>query len=80
MHVAKIERHYKGKVYASFLLRRSVREGARVRHQTLGNLSRLPSHVIDLVRRSLQGETFLSPQDSFQIVRSARCESAGSRT
>jgi hypothetical protein len=70
MHVAKIERRYKGRVYASYLLRRSVRDGAKVRHQTLGNLSRLPLPVIDLVRRSLQGEAFLSPQDSFEIVRS----------
>jgi hypothetical protein len=70
MHVAKIERRYKGKVYASYLLRRSVRDGPRVRHQTLGNLSRLPLPVIDLVRRSLQGEAFLAPGDSFEIVRS----------
>ena len=69
MHVAKIERKSKGKVYRSFLLRRSVREGKHVRHQTLGNLSHLPAHVIDLVRRSLQGETFLAPGDAFEIQR-----------
>ena len=70
MHVAKIERKHGHKVYRSFLLRRSFRDGDKVKHQTLGNLSHLPAHVIELIRRALAGESFLAPEDAFEIVRS----------
>jgi hypothetical protein len=40
------------------LPRRSYREDGKVKNETLGNLSHLPDSVIDLIRRSLQGETF----------------------
>ena len=62
MHVAKICRRYKDKTYVSYLLRRSVREGPQVRHQTLANLSHLPESLILLVQRALQGETFSPPR------------------
>src|SRR5947209_12688953 len=70
MHVAKIVRRHKGKTYVSYLLRRSYREGGQVKHQTLANLSHLPEPLIDLIRRSLQGETFVSAQQTFRITRS----------
>jgi hypothetical protein len=69
VHVVTTTRRYKGKVYQTHLLRRSYREGARVRNETLGNLSHLPAHVIDLIRRTLRGET-LVPADHFEVVRS----------
>jgi hypothetical protein len=47
-------------VYETHLLRRSVREGDRVRTETLGNISHLPPELIDLVRRGLRGERFTS--------------------
>src|SRR3954466_15418930 len=70
MHVAKIVRRHKGKTYVSYLLRRSYRDGAQVKHQTLANLSHLPEPIIDLIRRSLQGETFVSAPHTFRITRS----------
>lgn len=70
VHVATTRRKYKGKVYESHLLRRSIRDGKKVRHETLGNLSHLPPHVIDLIRRALKGETFVSAEESFECVRS----------
>ena len=70
VHVATTRRKYKGRVYETHLLRRSIREGTKVRHETLGNLSHLPSQVIDLIRRALQGETFVSAEESFECVRS----------
>ena len=70
MHVAKIIRRHKGRTYTSYLLRRSYREEGQVKHQTLANLSHLPEPIIDLVRRSLQGETFVSAQQAFRITRS----------
>src|SRR2546428_4377726 len=70
VHVATTKRHYKGKVYETHLLRRTYREGGKVKHQTLGNLSHLPAPVIDVIRRSLRGETLMAPEAAFEIVRS----------
>jgi transposase len=70
VHVATIKRVYKGKSYTTHLLRRSIRKGKTVTHQTLGNLSHLPDHVIDLIKRSLKGETFVPAADALRITRS----------
>src|SRR5437899_9996075 len=70
VHVATTRRHYKGKVYETHLLRRTYREGGKVKHQTLGNLSHLPAPVIDVIRRSLRGETLMAPEAAFEIERS----------
>src|SRR4051812_11492910 len=58
VHVATTKRAYKGRTYVTHLLRRSIRKGKTVTHETLGNLSHLPDHLFDLIRRSLKGETF----------------------
>jgi hypothetical protein len=41
VHVAVTRRHYKGTEYKTTLLRRSYREGGKVRNETVGNLSYL---------------------------------------
>lgn len=53
VHVATTRRKYKGKVYETHLLRRSYREGGKVKHQTLGNLSHLPLDLIETIRQRL---------------------------
>lgn len=69
VHVVTTTRHYKSKTYHAHLLCRSYREGARVRKETVGNLSHLPVHIIDLIRRALREET-LVPVEQFEVVRS----------
>ena len=69
-YVVTTTRRYKGRVYHSHLLRRSYREGTRVRNETLGNLSHLPDPIIDLIRRSLKGETFVPVSEAFTITAS----------
>jgi hypothetical protein len=69
MHVAKIERRHGDRVYRSYLLRRTYREGNRVRHETLGNLSHLPEPTLDVLRRALRGEALLAAEDAFELVR-----------
>ncbi len=59
-----------GKTYVTHLLRRSLRKGKTVTHETLGNLSHLPDHLIDLIKRSLKGETFVPAAEAFRITRS----------
>ena len=70
VHVATTTRAYKDKVYRTHLLRRSYREDGKVKNETLGNLSHLPEPLIDIIRRSLQGETFVPLADAFEITRS----------
>lgn len=69
-HVVTTRRTYKDKVYCTHLLRRSYREDGKVKNETLGNLSHLPDALIDIIRRSLQGETFVPASQAFEIVRS----------
>jgi hypothetical protein len=57
-------------VYEAHLLRRSYREGGKVKNETLANLSRLPRETVELVRRSLRGEQFLSAVEGFEVCRS----------
>src|SRR5919109_1040138 len=61
MHVAKIERRHGDRVYTSHLVRRSIRDGKRVRHETIANVSKLPPEAIEALRRALRGEAVLSP-------------------
>ena len=70
VHVVTTRRQYKGKVYKAHLLRRSYREDGKVKNETLANLSHLPAHVIELVRRALRGESFVAAAELFDIVRS----------
>lgn len=66
MHVATTKRTYHGKVYVSYLLRRSYRENGKVKHETLANLSHLPPDIVETIRRRLAGET---PAEAIEIVR-----------
>mgnify|MGYP001571637713 CR=1 FL=1 len=70
MHVAKVVRPYKDRVYTYHFLRQTYREGRSVKHRTLANLSHLPPELIELVRRSLKGERFVPAADALRIVRS----------
>src|SRR3990172_539954 len=70
MHVAKVVRPYKDRVYTYYFLRQTYREGRQVKHRTLANLSHLPPEGIEVLRRILRGEHVLSAADAFSIVRS----------
>jgi hypothetical protein len=60
----------RGKVHYYSLLRRSYREGGKVKHQNLGNLSHLPPEIIALIRGALRGERYLPASDTCVISRS----------
>ncbi|HEY1776368.1 MAG TPA: IS1634 family transposase [Solirubrobacteraceae bacterium] len=57
-------------MYTSHLLRRSYREGGKVRHENLGNLSHLPVEIIDVIRAMLQGRRLVDLDEDFEIERS----------
>lgn len=67
VHVVTTTRRVKDKVYHAHLLRRSYREDGKVKNQTVANLSHLPEHVIDLIRRSLRGQRFIEAEEAFDI-------------
>jgi hypothetical protein len=69
-HVVTTTRKYKDRVYRTHLLRRSYRKDGTVKNETLGNLSHLPDELVEIIRRSLQGETFVPLAQTFEIVRS----------
>jgi Transposase DDE domain len=69
VHVVTTTRHYKGKIYQTHLLRRSFRQDGKVHNETVGNLSHLPTHVIDLIRRALRDGAVI-PAAEFEVVRS----------
>ncbi|MBV9890468.1 MAG: IS1634 family transposase [Rhizobacter sp.] len=69
-HVVTTTRTYKGTVYRTHLLRRSYREDGKVKNETLGNLSHLPEPLIEIIRRSLQGESFVPVGQAFDVLSS----------
>ena len=50
--------------------RRSYREGGKVRHENLGNLSHLPAEIIDVIRAMLAGRRLVDLDEDFEIKRS----------
>jgi transposase len=48
-------------------VRRSVREGKRVRHETIANVSKLPAEAIEALRRALRGEAVLAAGERLAI-------------
>jgi hypothetical protein len=52
------------------LIRRSVREGRRVRHETVANVSKLPPAALDALRRALAGQALVAAGEAFEIERS----------
>jgi Transposase DDE domain len=70
VHIARVVRKYKDREYVSFLLRRSYREAGKVKHETLANLSALPTQAIEALRASLAGQRLVDAEEAFEITRS----------
>ena len=70
MHVVTNTIRRGDREYVSHLLRRSFREGGKVKKETLANLSHLPEEAIDAIRRALRGEVLVAADEAFAIERS----------
>jgi hypothetical protein len=57
-------------VYRTVLLRRSYREGGKVKNETVGNLSHLEDWMIDGLKAMLAGRKLVDLDDDFEILRS----------
>ena len=76
MHVARNQRTYLAKsgerrVYESVLVRRTYRDGGRVRHETLANLSALPAEAVSAIEATLKGERLVPAGQAVTITASA---------
>lgn len=69
MHVAVVPSRQRSGEYSSVLVRQSYREGGKVKHRTLANLSKLPAPAVDAVRAVLRGEQVRAVAESFEILR-----------
>ena len=58
------------RTYRTHLLRRSYRDGGKVKKETLANLSALPDTAIRALRASLSGSVLVDAGDMFEIERS----------
>ena len=56
--------------YQSAYLRRTFREGGKVRNETVANLSALPAHVVDWVEAGLKGKSLVPADRAATITRS----------
>jgi Transposase DDE domain len=75
VHVARVKSSHVDKQgrrreYESVYLRRTYRDGAKVRNETVANLSILPPQVIDAIEATLRGQTLVPAGAEFTIVRS----------
>jgi hypothetical protein len=75
MHVARNKRTYVAKsgeqrVYESVLVRRTYRDGGKVRHETLANLSALPAEAAAAVEATLKGQRLVPAGEAVTITRS----------
>jgi transposase len=70
MHVVTNKRQGRHREYVTHLLRRSYREDGKVKNETLANLSHLPPEVIELIRGTLRGESYVAAGEAFEIERS----------
>ncbi len=72
MHVAKISRRHGDREYNSYLVRRSIRDGRRVRHETVANVSGLPAEAIEALRLALKGVALVPAGEAFEILRARK--------
>src|SRR5271157_1691527 len=75
MHVARTPSKYVDKAgnvhrYESILVRRTFRDGVKVRHETLANLSKLPAEVVTAIESTLKGQSLVPAEAVCTIGRS----------
>ena len=65
-----VDKQGRRKDYSSAYLRRTYRDGGKVKNETVANLSALPGHVIDLIDAGLKGQQLVPAAEAVTITRS----------
>ncbi len=72
MHVSHVVSRRGEKEYHSYLVRRSYREGGKVKHETVANVSKLPPAAIQALTLALSKKTVIEAGSDFEIISSKR--------
>ena len=75
MHVTRVVRKHTTadgvkKEYVSQIVRRSIREGGKVRSETVANVTALPDHAIDALRAALTGKKLFTAGEDLRVTQS----------
>jgi hypothetical protein len=65
-----VDKRGRARDYSSAYLRRTYREGGKVKNETVANLSALPDHVVDLIDAGLKGKHLVPAAEAVTITRS----------
>jgi hypothetical protein len=65
-----VDKQGRRKDYSSAYLRRTYRDGGKVKNETVANLSALPDHVIDWIDAGLKGQQLVPAAGAVTITRS----------
>jgi hypothetical protein len=65
-----VDKQGRARDYSSAYLRRTYRDGGKVKNETVANLSALPDHVIDLIDAGLKGRHLVPAGEAVTITRS----------
>jgi hypothetical protein len=65
-----VDRQGQVRDYSSAYLRRTYRDGGKVKNETVANLSALPDHVIDLIDAGLKGQQLVPAGEAVTVTRS----------
>src|SRR5216683_7807578 len=63
-----VDKQGRRKDYSSAYLRRTYRDGGKVKNETVANLSALPDHVIDLIDAGLKGQRLVPASEAVTIT------------
>jgi alkylated DNA nucleotide flippase Atl1 len=74
-HVVRVKKSHVDKQgrrrdYESVYLRRTYRDGAKVRNETVANLSMLPEAAVACIEATLKGQTLVPAGAEFRVIRS----------
>ncbi len=70
VHKSHVDKQGHTRDYESAYLRRTYRDGGKVRNQTVANLSALPAHLIDWIDAGLKGAHLVPADEAATITRS----------
>jgi len=70
VHKSHVDKQGQQRDYHSAYLRRTFREGGKVRNETVADLSTLPAHVVDWVEAGLKGQSLVPADQAATITRS----------
>jgi transposase len=72
MYLSRIKRRVGKKLYVTTLIRESHRDGKKVKHRTIANISKLPSHAIHSIEVSLKNPSICLQKISDLKIQNSR--------